>query len=432
MVEDYIQLMEELDIKTSIGSLTEHNEISSDEFVDLTEEDNQEIEETIEATLTADSSLKSVIDCIHSIQSKFLVRGFKYSKVTDTIVLKVEKFLNDNNVEKLRDDVIKKLEELTPKNDLGEEIELEENKSPLKQLQEAIAEYLNGNEEPLKELATPNDGTEEDDESNEDESNEDESNEDESNEDESNEDESNEDTSNEDTTDGEEDENEIIDSRIRDCANHILNPSYETNSCVEELYNEVPMLQQYNFQVSEQPTPLAQVEPTDLVPEAPITRSDFYSLYKTPGYIKQLTEPTKECIPVKEVSVDEIGNLVTNESGMYQTWLPITGSCEQHVEKMQSMSDSERAKYVKENFILKDSYLKACAVTNNLAEIDNRFYKTKLSDECWTFDECPACIATTCPDLQGSCRIYPSWADVPVDSYTTLMLYGSPYKLIVQ
>lgn len=206
--------------------------------------------------------------------------------------------------------------------------------------------------------------------------------------------EDNEEENNEDEDEDEEKPDKIKlnlhDSAIK-LASMLLNKDKRANKFIDSLKNEVPALKKYNFKISDSELVEEEIEPAEVF-EPLLNREEFHSVYQAPAYVGELA---KESIPIECLSVASVnyGDLspviqVECENGTVQNWIPIMGSSEK-VAELLSAEGAEVEKIISDNCVPADDYYTAAAKTNNLGVIDSKFYKRKLSDECWVCDEKP-------------------------------------------
>ena len=393
LIQSYKSLMEENNINTAEVLFEQLNSEKSEE-VDI-EEGSEEVDESIDADIKDAVNKKittlditAITDTITGLKSKYYQRGYNAKQVTDSIFKHVNEKIKTMSSLKLRDDVISQLEEIVPKDANGREIVPEEELSPLKQLEIAISEFIEGNPEKLNELAGKGDGNPEPTEDVIEEISEEPT-----------------DENSEEPTDDEIEEDDVL---VTDCARHILNPKVKTNKIIDKLLSKVKILGKYNFKVSDCVfNSTNELEVSETVPEPPLTRNEFYSLYQEPIHLKLLLKGVKESIPVSSVEAEN-NVIITNKNHFPQYWVPITGSAEEVLLEANEGKGSI-ADVITEKCVPQEEYLSLAAKSNELAAIDNCFYKQRLSDICWCLDEIPEFLGNC--DIKTPCVLKPYWAD---------------------
>lgn len=364
--------------------------------------------------------VKNVLDgadtfeVLEEIVTEFDNQGVKVSvddfgpheEVIEDSALKEE--LNFLRKRLIMDEVIDKFADL----EIDEE-EIEVVSSPLQKLNEALNEYILGNEEPLKELATP--------ELTEDES-------EENPEDEPEPEEEPEENPEEESEEGLEPEDE----EVQDCvsiANYILNKDVRINKLVDKYQCKISVFQKYNFKIKDcdYVATASYVEAQPVVP--PMDYDEFHSLYSDPKWVASLAkEQSKECLPV--YSIEQEGDLlVTNKESYPQVWYPITGSAEEFMSGLNSF-EGNISEWINDNCVSIDTYLQTAAKTNNLAIIDKNFYKKKFSDHCWYTKECPEFLKNM--GIEKPCvKVYPTWANTMSQNSIPVEIFGVPFEVEV-
>lgn len=166
------------------------------------------------------------------------------------------------------------------------------------------------------------------------------------------------------------------------------------NKIIDTLKDELPILKKYNFKISDSELVEEEFEPVEVI-EPLLSREEFHSVYQTPPYVGEMAKESNpvECLSATAVNYGDLSPViqVECENGTVQNWIPIMGSSENIAEQL-NVEGANVEKIISDNCVPADDYYTAAAKTNNLGIIDSKFYKRKLSDECWVCDDVPEFI----------------------------------------
>ena len=174
----------------------------------------------------------------------------------------------------------------------------------------------------------------------------------------------------------------------------LVNGDKRANKVIDALKDKLPILKKYNFKISDSELVEEQIEPVDVI-EPLLNREEFHSVYQTPSYVGEMAKESNpaECLSAAAVNYGDLSPViqVECENGTVQNWIPIMGSSEKVAEQLNA-EDANVEKIISDNCVPADDYYSAAAKTNNLGVIDSKFYKRKMSDECWVCDDVPEFI----------------------------------------
>ena len=166
------------------------------------------------------------------------------------------------------------------------------------------------------------------------------------------------------------------------------------NKVIDAMKDRLPILKKYNFKISDSELVEEEFEPVEVV-EPLLSREEFHSVYQTPPYVGEMAKESNpvECLSATAVNYGDLSPViqVECENGTVQNWIPIMGSSENIAEQL-NVEGANVEKIISDNCVPADDYYSAAAKTNNLGIIDSKFYKRKLSDECWVCDDVPEFI----------------------------------------
>lgn len=168
------------------------------------------------------------------------------------------------------------------------------------------------------------------------------------------------------------------------------------NKVIDSMKSKVPALSKFNFRVSDCDLGRCEFGTVETVVNPPLTRDEYCQLCpndELPDYFSNLIHSVSntECPFVKEYSAPENVPYIIVNGG--QKYLPYMCNTQELLEQLQNASQNEWQKIVGSACCPLEDALHLAALTNNLAFIDNSFYKKHLNDSEWAFDTIPACLA---------------------------------------
>ena len=202
------------------------------------------------------------------------------------------------------------------------------------------------------------------------------------------------------------------------------------NVIIDALKNEVPILKKYNFKISDSELVEEQIDPVDVV-EPLLSREEFHSVYQTPSYVGEMAKESNpaECLSAAAVNYGDLSPViqVECENGTVQNWIPIMGSSEKVAEQLNA-EGADVEKIISDNCVPADDYYAAAAKTNNLGVVDSKFYKRKLSDECWVCDDVPEFIKDEGVEC-GATFAQEGLTTMPMEIPSgSVLIYGTKYN----
>lgn len=385
-------------------------------------------------------SISEIEDSVDAIIGPYTVKGYEYDDVKSVFDSGFNSISKNIFNQKVRDSVIDSIADNPAYDEDGNEIKNEEDKSVLEALQSALVSYADGDDSELQKLAStdlkgneidhedeePKDGEDpkdDDPEGDEKDSHEGEDNKDEDHKDEEPEGEELEDEDSKGVKDS-------VSTKAISLAKALLNKDASVNKIIDDLRSEVPALSKYEFRISDCILEENTIATPEIVSERPLNINEFNKLYQIPAYIKILAhENAPECPHVNSIETEgQCIKINTNE--LPQTWIPITGSVDDIMNEIGTDMDVAQS-VITDKCVLVEDAMKIAAKTDNLAFIDPKFYKRKLSDKNWTFDEIPTCVKVGDEEIPSDYNcVYPSYADIPKDvPCMSVLIYGQEYKL---
>ena len=317
---------------------------------------------------------------VSNIIEKYTKRCGEPVRVKDTFdrafaksVQQISDYLHKEQ-QRVKDDIIEQIDEK-----LGEDSEESESASILQSLGSALEAYANGDATELEALSelTLEDINPQDEDAEEEE------------------------TEDENAEEGEEDldggsfDLELTDSAVNaiNLAKALINKDKSANAIIDKLQDEVAVLKKYNFKISDSEIYEEELEDVDVV-EPLLTHDEFRSVYQYPAYVGEMAKEANpsQCVSIESVNYGDLSPVIQVEcNGVTQNWMPIMGSSEDVVAKLEA-EDADAAAVISDCCVPVEDYYAAAAKTNNLGIVDSKFYKRKLSDEGWVCDELPSFI----------------------------------------
>jgi len=320
----------------------------------------------------------NIHDGVSNIIEKYTNRCGDSVRVKDTFdrafaksVQQISDYLHKEQ-QRVKDDIIEQIDEK-----LGEDSEESESASILQSLGSALEAYANGDAtelEALSELSLEDINPQD-------------------------EDAEEEETENENAEEEEaEDEGfdlELTDSAVNaiNLAKALINKDKSANAIIDKLKDQVGVLKKYNFKISDSDIYEEELEDVDVV-EPLLTHDEFRSVYQYPAYVGEMAKEANpsQCVSIESVNYGDLSPVIQVEcNGVTQNWMPIMGSSEDVVAKLEA-EDADAAAVISDCCVPVEDYYAAAAKTNNLGIVDSKFYKRKLSDEGWVCDELPSFI----------------------------------------
>lgn len=202
------------------------------------------------------------------------------------------------------------------------------------------------------------------------------------------------------------------------------------NMIIDALKDELPILKKYNFKISDSELVEEQIDPVEVI-EPLLSREEFHSVYQTPSYVGEMAKESNpvECLSAAAVNYGDLSPViqVECENGTVQNWIPIMGSSEKVAEQLNA-EGADVEKIISDNCVPADDYYTAAAKTNNLGIIDSKFYKRKLSDECWVCDDVPEFIKDEGVE-GGATFAQEGLTTMPMEIPTgSVLIYGTKYN----
>lgn len=202
------------------------------------------------------------------------------------------------------------------------------------------------------------------------------------------------------------------------------------NKVIDALKDELPILKKYNFKISDSELVEEQIDPVDVI-EPLLNREEFHSVYQTPSYVGEMAKESNpaECLSAAAVNYGDLSPViqVECENGTVQNWIPIMGSSEKIAEQLNA-EGANVEKIISDNCVPADDYYSAAAKTNNLGVIDSKFYKRKMSDECWVCDDVPEFIKDEGVE-GGAMFAQEGLTTMPMEIPTgSVLIYGTKYN----
>ena len=202
------------------------------------------------------------------------------------------------------------------------------------------------------------------------------------------------------------------------------------NKVIDALKDKLPILKKYNFKISDSELVEEQIDPVDVI-EPLLNREEFHSVYQTPSYVGEMAKESNpaECLSAAAVNYGDLSPViqVECENGTVQNWIPIMGSSEKIAEQLNA-EGANVEKIISDNCVPADDYYSAAAKTNNLGVIDSKFYKRKMSDECWVCDDVPEFIKDEGVE-GGAMFAQEGLTTMPMEIPTgSVLIYGTKYN----
>lgn len=188
---------------------------------------------------------------------------------------------------------------------------------------------------------------------------------------------------------------ELTDSAVNaiNLAKALINKDKSANAIIDKLKDQVGVLKKYNFKISDSEIYEEELDDVDVV-EPLLTHDEFRSVYQYPAYVGEMAKEANpsQCVSIESVNYGDLSPVIQVEcNGVTQNWMPIMGSSEDVVAKLEA-EDADAAAVISDCCVPVEDYYAAAAKTNNLGIVDSKFYKRKLSDEGWVCDELPSFI----------------------------------------
>lgn len=363
----------------------------------------------------------NVHDSVNNIITKYSERCGEPVRVKDTFdrafsrsVQQISSYLH-GEAQRVKDDIIEQIDEK-----LGNDSEGEESATILTSLGSALEAFANGDSselEALSELTLEDIQPEEEEIDTFSASNEE-----------------NDEKKEEEEEEGDDSfELELSDSAVKavSLAKALLNNDKSANKIIDELKDEVEVLRKYNFKISDSEIYEPDViEEVDTIIEPMLTNEEFRSVYQAPSYVGEMAKEINpsECVAVESVNYGDLSPIIQVEcNGVCQNWMPIMGSSDKVVEQLNE-EGADAAKIISDNCVPVEDYYAAAAKTNNLAAVDSRFYKRKLSDEVWTCDSKPDFIEDDAVEA-GAVFAQEGLTTMPKEVPSgSVLIYGTKYN----
>lgn len=470
----------------SVYAPAEEADYKPEEPLELTSEVQSEIEESAD-NLFSDSAkfFKSPLSSIEDGISTFVKKGYDYYQVADVFSSKLSKRLStkvsDSSLKRVFDDVLKSLDTVDAKpfiDEQGNEVQETEDKSIITLLDEALTDYAEGNSEKLDALLTSTVAQPKEEPESESEESSDVSNE------ESSEllaEEDNVETSEKDETEEVKDSQDVqqlqgttdnyqsIKYLLLDLISTVLSSEYSNETTLQEiskLASEIASkatsllsgtepsvedcislasqvknntvdnklldsfrpflksLSKYNLRKSDCSLQVSECsEPLAPVAEVPMTRDEYYSLSQplVPCFFGELVSQEPKCPVVS--SIEPLPNenaFLVNGTSKYT---PYNVTYKSFEDLMSNTPKESLNKIIDLHCCAVEDALHYAAMTNSLSLIDNKFYKQRLSDTKWSFDEVPELLQ----DLTSE----PGFIEYGTveDSSKNIDIYGFGYHL---
>lgn len=352
------------DALTSSGIVEENKALSEEDILQITEDAENDAIRAMDGDFTEDMSEDTI--------SKYVQKGLSYAAVSEVYndafnaKYKVAVDSLKINVQNLQnriimDEAIDDLGDLPLKDDEGNELDSNEDKSALELLTEALNAYMEGNDEPLQSLSNTSLDNEE--------------------------------VENDKPEETEVTENESEEVSLNDAvklATAILKRE-NINKLIDNLQSRVPILSKVNLRINDCDLQRSECEECGTPVNVPLTRPEFIALSQIPEYLCNLC-PSVECPPISNYSADNGVCIVTNPDDYAQSWYPTT-SFDEVLASLQGTQDpKEWQRIISSSCVPLSSLMTIASKTNNLNFVDDAFYKKSLADSGWSFDEIPSCL----------------------------------------
>lgn len=168
---------------------------------------------------------------------------------------------------------------------------------------------------------------------------------------------------------------------------------------VDKLRSKVSALRLYNFKIYDCELGRSDVGTSEIVVDVPVTRDEFANSYDNSAFVNLLA--SVQHLPLVEApETVEISTPCVKVNNEYM--FPYNCSAEELIAKLEGISKEDWGKIISDNACRLSDALRLAALTGNLHFIDNRFYKPRLSDSVWTFDEIPSCLKNV---VDGKCKL---------------------------
>lgn len=225
---------------------------------------------------------------------------------------------------------------------------------------------------------------------------------------------------------GEEDEEQVEDA-CRHFAARVLQGK-KVNKLYDALRTRVAALRKYNFKVQDCELPVPyQPEATDPAILPPLTHDEFCEACppELPEGLATLIQGMYGgCTPTEVASVEvQEPYLLINGN---QVYVPTTGVASEVANRLTAAEEAHKAHILGSCAVPLSDAMLVFALTNNLHLCDNRFYRTALQSQNWTFDQVPDCLKAqgiTKPCILQPCKSIP-------DGAVGVKIYGAQFKVV--
>lgn len=167
------------------------------------------------------------------------------------------------------------------------------------------------------------------------------------------------------------------------------------------------------------------IEPSVDTVILPMSNEEYTSLNIEKDVPKIVNEECGfNCPTLTEEPTVEGGVIILNTNGNPLSVIPFDMTTDEVIDSMKDMDLNAKRTFLTEHTVKVSDCNRYASKHNAIPFIDNRFYKSRITDSFWSINGEPKCLG----DNKGT-RLYPKWCDVKGE-FTEVNIYGQTYKLV--